>query len=93
MKHYKLDKEEKEIEKALSSGKLKSVPNVKREIARAQAAAKASLDKTKNVNLRISQGDLWKIKAKAGEKGLPYQTLMASLIHQYTNGRLIEKQD
>lgn len=85
---FELDKEEQEIEKALGKSKLKSVPNVKQEIARIQAVAKDSLDKTKNVNLRISQGDLWKIRVKAAEKGIPYQTLMASLIHQYSTGKL-----
>ena len=90
MKYFELDEEEKEILKAFNSGKLKSVPNVKQEIARAQAIAKATLSKTKNVNLRISQGDLFKIKAKALEKGIPYQTLIASLIHQYSTGKIKE---
>lgn len=93
MKYFELDldKEEQEIETALGAGKMKSVPNVKLEIARIQAVARESLDKTKNINLRISQGDLWKIKAIAAEKGIPYQTLMASLIHQYSTGRIKEQ--
>lgn len=91
MKNFELDEEEKKILKAFESGKLKPLPNAKDIIARHAAYAKAMMDKTKNINLRISQGDLLKIKAKALEKGIPYQTLMASLIHQYSTGRL--KQD
>ncbi|OGE73599.1 MAG: hypothetical protein A3I07_01050 [Candidatus Doudnabacteria bacterium RIFCSPLOWO2_02_FULL_42_9] len=91
MKYFELDEEEKEILKAFNNGELKSVPNVKKEIARYTAYAKAALNKTKNVNLRISEADLLKIKAKALEKGIPYQTLMASLIHQYSTGRIKEQ--
>ena len=84
MKYIELDEEEKEIEKALEQGKFKSVPKVKQEIARYQAYAKAALDKTKNINIRISESDLLKIKALALKKGLPYQTLISSIIHQNT---------
>lgn len=90
MKYLKLDKEEEEIEKALEQGKFKSVPNVKSEIARYQAYAKAALDKNKNINIRISEGDLLKLKTKASEKGIPYQTLMASVLHQYSTGKIKE---
>ena len=91
MKYYELDDYEKEILRGYEEGKFKSFPNLKQEIVRLKAYARAALDKTKNVNLRISESDLLKIKAQALQKGIPYQTLMASLIHQYSNGRL--KQD
>lgn len=82
MKYYELDEEEKEILKAYNKGELKSVPNVKQELARYRAYAKAALDKTKNINIRISEADLLRIKAQALKKGLPYQTLISSIIHQ-----------
>ena len=88
MKYYELDPEEKEILEAFNKGKVKSVPNVREEIARYKAYAKAALDKTKNINLRVSEADLLKIKALAAEKGIPYQTLLASLVHQYSTGRI-----
>jgi len=44
--------------------------------------------KTKNINIRISQGDLFNIKSKAEKQGIPYQTLISSLIHQYTNNQI-----
>lgn len=91
MKYYELDEEEKEILKAYNRGKLKSVPNVKQEIARYQAYAKTALDKTKNINIRISESDLLKIKALALKKGIPYQTLLTSLIHQYSTDQIRDK--
>jgi len=85
MKYYELDEEEKEILKAYNSGKLKSVRNLEKEKARYQVYAKAQLDKTKNINIRISESDLLRIKARALKQGIPYQTLVASLIHQYSD--------
>ena len=85
MKFYELDNYEKKVLEAYEKGKLKSVPNSKKEIARYQSYAKASLDKTKNINIRISERDLFKVKALALEKGLPYQTLISSIVHQHSN--------
>lgn len=87
MQYYELDAYEKEIFKDYEKGKFKSVPNLKQEKLRYQAYAKAALDKTKNVNIRLSESDLLKIKALAAQKGLPYQTLVASVIHQYSTGK------
>ena len=84
MKYYELDDYEKEILKAYEKGGFESVPNKKQELARYQSYAKATLDKTKNINIRISERDLWKVKALALEKGLPYQTLISSIIHQHS---------
>jgi len=90
MKRYKLDKEEKELLAAFEAGELKSVPNLKQEIARAQANARYTLTRNKAINIRLTPHDLLRLKQRAMEKGLPYQTLVASLIHQYNNGRLKE---
>lgn len=83
MKYYELDKEEKEILEAFNKGEFKSVPNVKKEITRLQKVANNTLNKTKNINIRLSEKDLRKIKSKAMEQGIPYQTLITSVIHQY----------
>ncbi len=53
--------------------------------------AKSTFLKNKRINIRISQKDLESIQRKALEEGIPYQTLIASLIHKYTNGILVEK--
>ena len=58
--------------------------HLKKEIDRYRAYAKAALDKNKNINIRISEADLLKIKALALKKGLPYQTFISSIIHQNT---------
>jgi predicted DNA binding CopG/RHH family protein len=91
MKYFELDQEEKEILKAYNGRKLKSVPNVKKEIARYQTYAKSALDKTKNINIRISESDLLKVKALAMKRGIPYQTLLASLVHQYSTNQIRDK--
>jgi len=84
MKYFELDKYEKEILKDFDQKKIKPNPNLNTEIKRLKIYAKATLDKTKNINIRISERDLWKVKALALEKGLPYQTLISSIVHQYS---------
>ncbi|MFH1565311.1 MAG: antitoxin [bacterium] len=85
MKYYKLDKEEKQILKDFDDGKYGTVSDSKAEIARFEKAAKATLNKTKNINIRLTEKDLHQIKSKAIKIGIPYQTLLTSLIHQYSN--------
>lgn len=85
MKYYELDKEEQEISDAFDRGELKSIPNVKREIARYVSYARADAKRNKNINIRLSERTLHKLKVKAAEKGLPYQTLVSSLLHQYVS--------
>lgn len=85
MKYYELDKEEKELLAAFEDGKLKRAANARAEMQRYRSYASASLARTKNINIRLSERDLQKLKAKAAEKGLPYQTLVASVLHQYNN--------
>lgn len=82
-KNLILDEEEREITKAVESGHVRIIPNIRKELKRFQKAAKYTLDKTKNINIRISERDLLRIKAKAIEEGMPYQTLVTSIIHKY----------
>lgn len=85
MKRYKLDKEEKEILKAVEAEEFKRVKNFAKQKKLLEEAARNTINKNKNINLRISEKDLSKLKAKAVEEGLPYQTLAASILHKYTN--------
>lgn len=87
MKYYELDKTEKKILKDFEENSLKSVKNKKSEMGRYRVAAKATLHRVRNINLRLSERDLQKIKAKAAEKGIPYQTLVTSILHEYTSRR------
>ena len=72
----KIKKEEKEILEAYERSTFKSVPNVKKEIARYREYAKSALRKNKRINIRISETDIVHIQRKATESGLPYQTLI-----------------
>ena len=87
----KLDEEEQEILDAFEAGKLKRVPNMAQEIAKLQATATATFQKDSRINIRISSRDLRMLQKKALMEGLPYQTLIASLLHKYVEGRLVEQ--
>ena len=81
---------EAEIIEAYESGKLKSVAS-KAELGRLKAAARATAIKDRRVNIRLSTGDLQDIQVKALAEGMPYQTLIASILHKYVTGRLEER--
>ena len=83
---------EQEILASFERGEWKPVRNQKGEISRLRAAAEATLLKNKRVNIRISSRDLEGLQARAAEEGVPYQTLMASVLHKFVSGRLVETQ-
>jgi predicted DNA binding CopG/RHH family protein len=86
----KLDAYEIEILQAYESGKLKPIAS-KTELERVRAAARATAIKDKRVNIRLSSADLMDIQAKALEEGMPYQTLIASVLHKYVTGKLADR--
>lgn len=85
----KIDAYENEVLTAFDKGRLKSVAT-KSELAKFKAAARATAIKDRRVNIRLSSGDLSDIQVKALEEGVPYQTLIASVLHKYVTGRLTE---
>jgi predicted DNA binding CopG/RHH family protein len=85
-----VDAYELEILKAFESGQLKSIAS-KSELAKFKTAARASAIKDKRVNIRLSSVDLTDIQVKAMEEGVPYQTLITSVLHKYVNGKLVER--
>jgi len=87
----KLEKKEKDMLEAFEQGRMKPVPNVTREISRYREYAKAHFQKNKRVNIRISQSDLELLQKRAVLDGLPYQTLMSSVLHKFISGRFAEK--
>ena len=86
-----LDREEKALLESYERGEWKSIANFEAEVKRFRESAKATFGKDKRVNIRISQKDLVKIQKKALEEGLPYQTLMSSVLHKFVSGRLADK--
>jgi len=84
----KLDSFEKEIEnnaenyRSISKGKISKITSIIDEAR-----------KTKNINIRISEYDLEKLREKSAVEGLPYQTLLSSIIHKYVSDQLVEEKD
>ncbi len=87
----KISKEEKTILKSVEKREWKSVRGVKGKIKKYQEYAKTTFRKDKRVNIRISEKDLVGLQKKAVEDGLPYQTLISSILHKFISGRLIER--
>lgn len=85
---HKLSTEEKELMDSVERGDWKRVSNFEKEKKNAILAARATLRKDKRVNIRISQNDLDYLQKKAYEEGIPYQTLMSSVLHRFAHGRL-----
>ena len=87
----KLDSYEKEILEAFESGKLKKSKSEKQQIKRHTAVAEATFKKDARINIRLSSRDLRSLQAKALKEGMPYQTLVSSVLHKFINGQLIDK--
>ena len=90
MKKNKLDPEELDILDSFERGEWKPAANQSREMARHMRYAKNTLAKDQRVNIRISSRDLEQLQTIAVEDGLPYQTLMASVLHRFVSGRFVE---
>ncbi len=87
------DKEEQELMKSIETEAWVSVNNLEEEIKKAKKAAQATLTKSERMNIRISSNDLRRLKIRAMEEGMPYQTLVSSIIHKYLIGRLQEQRE
>ena len=83
-------KYEEDILGSFEKGEWRSVPNLKDEIERYASSAAATLSKDKRINIRLSSRDLEDIQMRAAEEGMPYQTLIASVLHKYASGRLLD---
>ncbi|MBI1939028.1 MAG: antitoxin [Ignavibacteriales bacterium] len=86
----KLDKEEKELLKSYEKGKWKSVKDLEKKKSEYQRIAKDTAAKNKRINILLTERDLANLKAKSLEEGMPYQTLIASIIHKYISGKFKE---
>jgi predicted DNA binding CopG/RHH family protein len=86
----KLDADEKELLESVEQGEWKSGGAGKKERNKYVRYAKATFRKDRRLNIRLSSKDLEEIQKRALAEGLPYQTLIASLLHKYASGRLRE---
>jgi predicted DNA binding CopG/RHH family protein len=86
-----IDQEEKDLMESIERDEWESVKKFDREKEKAVLAARNTLKKDKRINLRLTQKDYHQIQIKAIEEGIPYQTLISSLVHKYLNGSLSPK--
>ena len=83
-----MDQEEKDLMESIENDEWKPVNNINLEREKIIAATRNTLKKDKRINLRLTQKDYHQIQIKAIEEGMPYQTLISSLVHKYLNGSL-----
>lgn len=86
MKYY--DENERALIESVESGEWDSANNLESEIAEAKKIAKATRTKDTRINIRLNSSDLKVLKSKALEEGVPYQTLVSSILHKYATGKL-----
>jgi predicted DNA binding CopG/RHH family protein len=87
----KIKKEEKELLDSVEREEWVTIPDVREEVKRYKEYAQATFRKDKRVNIRISEKDLVKLQRRALKEGLPYQTLISSILHKFITGQLEEK--
>ncbi|NQW24154.1 MAG: antitoxin [SAR202 cluster bacterium] len=87
----KLDKEEKDLLDSYERDEWRPAADMESDIDRYGQYARASSKKDMRVNIRLSKKDLDALQKRALEEGIPYQTLMGSVLHKYVDGRLVEK--
>ena len=82
---------DEEILAAYERGLLKSVAPSNALLEKYRGAARATFIKDRRINIRLSSPDLMDLQTRALEEGVPYQTLIASVLHKYVSGRLVAK--
>ena len=85
-----LDHEEQEILEAFEAGTLRSVATAA-ERSRLEASARSTATKDQRINIRLTSEDLGALRARALQEGIPYQTLISSVLHKYVCGRLLDR--
>jgi predicted DNA binding CopG/RHH family protein len=93
MGKIRLDREEAELLDSFEAGEWRTIVGWETATERYQEYAREMFKKDKRVNIRISSRDLAEIQKSALEQGIPYQTLIASIIHKYVSGWLVEYRD
>lgn len=91
MSKLNLQRDELELLASYEAEEWKSAKKVKEQKEQYRAYARATLRKDKRVNIRISEKDLLALQKRAVRQGIPYQTLISSVLHKYVNGGFTEK--
>ena len=91
MSDLKLQPDELDLLASYENKEWQSVKNVKEQVAKYQTYARAAFRKDKRINIRISEKDLLGLQKRALREGIPYQTLISSVLHKYVSGTLAEK--
>jgi|SRR3972149_9103374 len=89
--NIKLTADEQEILDTYEANEWQPVENREAEIGSYRQYARATFKKDRRVNIRISEKNLEALQKRAVEEGIPYQTLISSILHKYLNGRLIDR--
>ncbi|GFP19600.1 hypothetical protein HKBW3S03_01105 [Candidatus Hakubella thermalkaliphila] len=92
MGKIRLSREEAELLDSYEAGEWRSIEGWEVEAQRYRECARATCEKDRRVNIRISSKDLEGIQKRALEEGIPYQTLISSILHKYVSGRLAERE-
>ena len=87
----KLKNDERELLDSFERGEWKTVPHREREVERYREYATATFKKDRRINIRISSKDLEALQKRALREGIPYQTLVASILHKYVSGHLRDR--
>lgn len=87
----RLDAEEREILEAFEGGKLKRAKGAVQELERHKDVAEATFKKDARINIRLSSRDLRALQTRALMEGVPYQTLVSSILHKFVDGKLVDK--
>ncbi len=82
MNDYDLPQDEQQLVEDIERGVLTPAPDFTRRKQEVEACARQTLNKTRNINIRLSERDVHRLKTRAAEEGLPYQTYAASLLHK-----------
>ena len=91
MKKSVLDDDEKAILESYESGEWVSVKDTKKEINKLQQCAKNTLSQNKRISIRMTSKDFVQVQLIAVQEGIPYHTLVSSIIHKYVSGSLVER--
>lgn len=87
----KYTKDEKDILTSYENDEWQSSPDLNKDRKKYSQIARNTILKNKRINIRISERDLTKLKSKSVEEGMPYQTLVSSILHKYISGKFVEQ--